>query len=152
MSEDLWFRWCCLKPNCLNSEKSLPFWLSSFIFWLRDNVPVSQLAFICILKGGKYKKQANEWCGQLQSEQLLEIIYWSLCFKKIDLICRDPVLLQLASSASLISRCAESMVLVSMLQRDRHGWQWEAHCPCPPWHVVCMYQDRSSPSSDTGKV
>lgn len=63
------------QAKLLKFSEILPFWLSSCIFWLKDNVPVSQLALICTSKGGKYKKQANEWCGQLQSEQLLEIIY-----------------------------------------------------------------------------
>lgn len=61
------------QAKLLEFSEILQFWLSSCIFWLMDNVPVSQLALICTLKGGKYNiEEANEWCGQLQFEQLFE--------------------------------------------------------------------------------
>lgn len=40
----------------------------------------------------------------------------------IDLIFKDPVLLQLAASASFIVQCAELMVHGSVLRRDGRGW------------------------------
>lgn len=116
------------QAKLLEFSEILQFWLSSCILWLMDNVPVSQLALICTLKGGKYNIEASKW---MVWPAAIWAALWKLFTRlsvseTIDLIFKDPVLLQLVASASFVTRCAELMAHVSVLQRDGRGWQQEA--------------------------
>ena len=48
------------QAKLLEFSEILQFWLASCIFWLIDNVPVSQLALMCALTGGKYNTEASK--------------------------------------------------------------------------------------------
>lgn len=114
MSEDSWFRWCCLKPNCLNSHKSRNFGFSSCIFWLISNMPVLHLALTWTLKGGKYNIEAEQVNGVGSCSLTSSLkLFTDLFQKQLILIFKDPVLLRLAACACVTARCAG---------RTAHGW------------------------------
>lgn len=81
------------------------FWLVSCIFWLIDNVPVSRLALICTLKGGKYNIEAEKMNGvaSCNLNGSLKLFTNLSISETVDLIFKDPVLLQLAASASSVA-------------------------------------------------
>lgn len=129
------------------------------ISWLIDNVPVSQLALICTLKGGKYNTEAEQMNGVAPCtlNSSLKLFTNVSVSETIDLIFKDPVLLQLAASASF---CSAVCWIDGSCVHAAKGWTWlaaggtliSARCPSSPRLAGCMYRGRSSASSDTGKV
>lgn len=78
-------------------------------------MPLSQLALICTLKGGKYNIEAEQMSGvaSCNLNSSLKLFTNMSVSETVDLIFKDPVLLHLAASASLVVQCAELMVHVS---------------------------------------
>ena len=164
MIEDWHFKWLLLRWVKIRDSDGA---VSSQTAWILRNlavracilhllaVPISQLALICTLKGGKYDVKAGQMNGWPAA-------IWTALWNYL-LIClfRKQFVLYLGMLFSrwrpLPLRSAVCWAGGARVGAPK-GWlaaagRWNCTpCPSPPRLAVCTYQRRSSPSSDTGKV